>query len=145
MKIIAKQPLTIACSYLWIGFVCAISLLETWINTRSIGSTTDAELGRIVFLYVNKIEWVLAASILLNIIFYKHLTGLFSYLLFSAVLIILACQTFWLLPELRERVLNHVHGENLRPTYLHIYYITGDIVKCVCLLLFSFTMFRQID
>ena len=81
MKILARQPLTIACAYLWIGFVGAISLMETWINTKINGSTPTNELGRIVIIYLNKIEWVFAISIILNIVFYRNRTGLYSYIL----------------------------------------------------------------
>ncbi|HMY83499.1 MAG TPA: hypothetical protein PLC76_08800 [Saprospiraceae bacterium] len=145
MKILARQPLTIACAYLWIGFVGAISLMETWINTKINGSTPTNELGRIVIIYLNKIEWVFAISIILNIVFYRNRTGLYSYILLFLTMLILTGQTFWLIPELRDNLLDHVHGHEIPPNYLHIFYLGGDAIKVICLFLLSFTMYRQID
>ncbi|MDY0090288.1 MAG: hypothetical protein RBR78_07970, partial [Flavobacteriaceae bacterium] len=66
-----KMPIALTASFLWIGFVCAISFMEAWLKFRAPGVTIPLGLGigRLVFNALNKVEWIFATAILGNILF----------------------------------------------------------------------------
>ena len=70
--IIVKMPIAVAviATFLWIGFVCAISFMEAWLKFRAPGITLPLGLGigRLVFNALNKVEWIFALVIITNII-----------------------------------------------------------------------------
>lgn len=51
-----KQPVALACLLTWIGFVCAISFLEAWLQFQTPGVTLPIGLGigKLVFGALNK-------------------------------------------------------------------------------------------
>jgi len=65
---VVKHPISLIATFLWIGFVGAISFMEAWLKFRAEGITMPLGLsiGRLVFDALNKVEWVLAIAILLN-------------------------------------------------------------------------------
>ena len=67
------MPIALTASFLWIGFVCAISFMEAWLKFRAPGVTIPLGLGigRLVFNALNKVEWIFATAILGNILFHK--------------------------------------------------------------------------
>lgn len=64
-----KFQLAIASVFLWIGFVCAISFMEAWLKFSAPGVTIPIGLGigRLVFSALNKVEWLLAIVIIVNL------------------------------------------------------------------------------
>jgi len=46
-----KMPVAAICTFVWIGFVCAISFMEAWLKFRAPGITVPLGLGigRLVF------------------------------------------------------------------------------------------------
>ena len=137
--IIVKQPMSLISTFLWIGFVGAISFMEAWLKFRAEGITLPLGLGigRLVFSALNKIEWVLAIAILLNQFFdfksiqWKSLIG------FSIPFLILIVQTVWLLPALDHRAELIIQGQLLPPSKLHFYYVGLEVIKVVCLFIFG--------
>lgn len=65
-----KMPIALIITFLWIGFVCAISFMEGWLKFRAPGITLPLGLGigKLVFNALNKVEWVFAIAILINLI-----------------------------------------------------------------------------
>ena len=63
-----KMPIALIITFLWIGFVCAISFMEAWLKFRAPGITLPLGLGigRIVFDALNKMEWIFSVIIILN-------------------------------------------------------------------------------
>ena len=61
-------------TFLWIGFVCAISFMEAWLKFRAPGITRPLGLGigRLVFKALNKVEWFFAFVL---VVCYFLLTG----------------------------------------------------------------------
>lgn len=140
---IVKHPITVITTFLWIGFVCAISFMEAWLKFRAEGITLPLGLGigRLVFSSLNKVEWVLAIAILLNQFFdyksiqWKKLIG------FIIPFILLVIQTLWLLPALDHRAELIIQGQILPPSNLHFYFVGIEVVKVICLFLFGISLF----
>ena len=54
---VVKMPIALICTFLWIGFVCAISFMEAWLKFRAPGISVPLGLGigRLVFNALNKV------------------------------------------------------------------------------------------
>ena len=140
-----KYPVAIVCTFLWIGFVCAISFMEAWLKFRAPGITVPLGLGigRIVFSALNKVEWVLSIVILVNLFFpsgYKFSSISIAYFV---TLLLLVIQTAWLLPALDIRAELHIRGEIVPPSNLHFYYVGMEAVKVICLSIFGTSLFKM--
>lgn len=130
------------CTFLWIGFVGAISFMEAWLKFRAPGITVALGLGigRLVFKALNKVELIFAFVILLNI--FLHSTNFLSWqtFVFAIPLLLLVIQTFWLLPALDIRAELHIQGQQVPPSNLHFYYIGMELLKVVGLIIFGITL-----
>lgn len=158
MMIVAKYPLAIISAFLWVGFVCAISFLEAWLKFRAPGITIPLGLGigRLVFSALNKIEWVFAIAIIINLVFDRgfsfssfslrdslSISSSTAILLFIP-LVMLILQTFWALPTLDARAEIHLTGGTPPPSVLHFYYVGMELVKVGCLVAFGIGLFKRI-
>ena len=139
-----KHPVAVVSVFLWTGFVCAISFMEAWLKFRAPGINLPLGLGigRLVFSALNKVEWVLAISILLNFLLSRNKETNWSYLLFATAFIILIIQTFYALPALDIRAQQHIDGLPVQPSNLHFLYIAFELVKVVSLFIFGLKLFR---
>lgn len=143
--IAAKMPIAIIATFLWIGFVCAISFMEAWLKFRAPGITVPLGLGigQLVFNVLNKVEWVFAITIIVNII-WSGSSELWSWqnLLILVPFSLLLIQTFWLLPALDARAELYIQGQVVTPSNLHFYYVGFEIIKTICLATFGLTLFK---
>lgn len=130
--------------FLWIGFVCAISFMEAWLKFRAPGITVPLGLGigRLVFNALNKVEWVFAVIIIINLIWSSNNLLKWQSFLFVVPLILLLFQTLWLLPTLDARAELHIQGELVSSSYLHYYYVGFEVIKLICLFTFGITLFK---
>ncbi|AVR47151.1 hypothetical protein C7S20_18905 [Christiangramia fulva] len=135
---VLEYPVAIVAAILWIGFVGAISFMESWLKFKAPGISVKLGLGigRLVFSALNKIELILAIAIMTNLVVEGDIF-IFRNLLFFVPLLLLVVQTLWLLPALDIRAKILIGGEELSPTYLHFYYVGMEIMKVGCLLSFS--------
>lgn len=145
MKVIKSSTAT-AFVFLWIGFVCAISFMEAWLKFQAPGITLELGLGigKLVFGALNKIEWVFSIIILLSMIITKQkiFKGVNLLLLFSIVIV--AIQTFWLLPVLFERANLHILGLNVSSrSFVHYFYIIIEVVKVVFLVILGISLLKR--
>lgn len=140
-----KYSLVIASVFLWIGFVSAISFLEAWLKFRAPGITVPLGLGIgwLVFFALNKIEWVFALVIFVNLLYTQNWTLQGNQLLLLLPLVILIIQTAWLLPALDARADLHIHGAEIPPSYLHLYYVVGELIKVTALILFGTKLLKS--
>lgn len=143
MKLVAK-PTVVVATFLWIGFVCAISFMEAWLKFRAPGITVNLGLGigRLVFMALNKVEWLLAA-----IIFISYAKDLASFLATKKILILVALcvltlQTVWLLPTLDARAEILLKTNTLPPSHLHLYYVFAEVIKVGALTIFGISQFK---
>lgn len=139
-----KYPLIVSSVYLWMGFVCAISFMEAWLKFRAPGVSLPVGLGigKLVFAALNKVEWVFAAAIILNLLVAKSLLGISNIGLYIPVLILLL-QTVWLLPALDARAELHIKGGAVPSSNIHFYYVAMEVVKVISLFIFSIKLFKS--
>lgn len=144
--ITVKMPMALICTFLWIGFVCAISFMEAWLKFRAPGITVPLGLGigRLVFNALNKVELVFAIVILINILWQTSDILKWQNLAFAVPFALLLIQTLWLLPALDARAELHIQGQYVPPSNLHFYYVGMELVKIVGLSLFGITLFKNI-
>lgn len=143
--IFVKYPFALAVTFLWIGFVCAISFLEAWLKFRAPGITIPLGLGigRLVFSALNKIEWVLAIAIIADILFSKgHLFELKN-VFFILPFFILLAQTAIVLPILDARAEMHIMGQDVLHSNVHFYYVGCEVVKVFSLFIFGIKLFNS--
>ncbi len=133
-----EYPVALIAAILWIGFVSAISFMESWLKFKAPGITVNLGLGigRLVFSVLNKIELVLSLAIIINLIVAGNISNSRN-LLFFLPFLLLILQTIWLLPALDVRAVNSIKGEELPKTHLHFYYVGMEVVKVGCLFMFS--------
>lgn len=143
---LVKNPLSLISTFLWIGFVCAISFMEAWLKFQAPGITIPLGLGigRLVFDALNKVEWVFAIAIIFSgsVVTEKWLR--FKNLAFVVPLLLLFMQTFWVLPALDARAELVINEQILPPSNLHFFYIGMEIIKIVALITFGISHFKTI-
>lgn len=140
-----KMPIALVASFLWIGFVCAISFLESWIKFKAPGITLPLGLGigKLVFAALNRVEWVLAIAIIVNMAIVKRSLFTLGNILFFIPLVILVLQTFWLLPVLSDRADLHIQGQLVPPSNIHYYYVGIEFIKLIGLFIFGISLFNK--
>ena len=140
-----KYPLVVISTFLWIGFVCAISLLEAWLKFSAPGVTIAIGLGigRLVFNALNKAELVFCAAILFHFITARKDLLKVNSVFFLVPMLLLLAQTFWLLPALDVRAELYINQEKMSPSNLHLYYVAIEVIKVACLSLFGISLFKK--
>ncbi len=140
-----KYPYALAAIFIWIGFFGAISFMEAWLKFRAPGITLPLGLGigRLVFSALNKVEWVLAFIIILNLIYTKSEILSLKNLAYFIPVIIIALQSFWLLPKLDARAELYITGQNVPESNIHFVYIIFEIRKVVYFFIYGIVLFLQ--
>jgi len=140
-----KDPFAIASVYLWVGFVCAISFMESWLKFKAPGVDLPIGLGidRLVFSTLNKVEWFFAIVIVFSFFSSKNNLLTIQNIAFFLPVLALILQTFWFLPILDQRAQMHIHGEIVPPSNTHFYYIIMEILKVGSLIIFSIKLFKN--
>lgn len=140
-----KTAPAIVATFLWIGFVSAISFMEAWLKFQAPGITIPLGLGigRLVFNALNKVEFVLAFIIIIQLVLSKSYGINRQSIWFLIPFVLLISQTFWLLPALDVRADMHIQQQHVPPSNLHIYYVAMEVVKVFCLSLFGLLFFTQ--
>lgn len=124
---------------IWLGMILGISFLEAPLKFQApnITLTLGLGIGKIVFTALNKVEMIFSVLLLGWLAFqFKNLNTVVLILLIFLILL-LAIQSFWLLPILNERVENLLNGIKVAKTNHHFYYVAFEIIK-VGLLIFGF-------
>lgn len=139
-----KDPYIIPIVYLWIGFICAISFMEAWLKFKAPGVNIQIGLGigRLVFGALNKVEWFFAIMIIVSLFISKNYFFSFYHIFYYLPLLLIALQTFWLLPALDIRAQMHIDGKIVPHSNLHWYYVAMEIIKVVSLFLFSIKIYK---
>jgi hypothetical protein len=149
MKVVQSSTITISV-FIWIGFIAAISFMESWLKFSAEGVTIPIGLGigRLVFGMLNKVEWILAIIILGAIVYQKQFLSLKNNYLYYFSIFLLILQTVWLLPALDTRAQMYIDGlidaENSQRSYNHFIYAGMEVVKVVCLSLYGWQLFKTV-
>ncbi len=125
----------IAVVLFWAGFVSSISFIEAWLKFRIEGVTLNIGLriGKRIFRALNRMEWIFLASYCIFWI-YRFNTFNGSIATLSTLLfVILALQTFYLLPRLEKRIDLILAGENVIKSKHHLYFIAAETLKVILL------------
>jgi len=142
---VVKMPIALIFTFVWIGFVCAISFMEAWLKFRAPGITVPLGLGigRLVFNALNKVELVFAFVIFVNIL--RDISNILKWqkLAFAIPITLLLIQTIWLLPTLDARAEMHIQGQLVPPSNLHFYYVGMEVFKVASLTIFGITLFKN--
>ncbi len=138
--------ITVIASFIWVGFIGAISFMEAWLKFQASGLSISVGLGigKLVFNALNKVELSFAALIIINQVVAMRLilTRVNSFYLIA--LGILIVQTVYLLPSLETRADTIINGGELTPSNLHKYYILAEIIKVLCLVIFGWSTLDRI-
>ncbi len=129
----------IAISFLWVGFVCAISFMESWLKFRADGVTLEIGLsiGKLIFKALNRVEWVLCIALI--VLVFTDANKLINYknLILGFLIIVLVCQTFWVLPGLEARAELKIQNIELPPSNLHFIFVIAECLKVLGLCLYG--------
>ncbi len=128
---------------IWIGCVSAISFMEAWLKFQAPNVTlaVGLSIGKLIFYGLNKVEWVFASLIMA--LFLLEKLPMKSALYFYIPCSLLTLQTFWLQPALGRRVDSILEGKALAPSFLHVYYLSMEGIKVLCLCLFCVGLFAR--
>ena len=135
----------IMCTFLWSGFICAISFMESWLKFRAPGITMPVGLsiGKLVFSALNKVEWFFTIIISIGLFLLRNQIAHLQIVWFVVIIAILFIQTAWLLPALNSRAKAMISGKTLPRSRLHWYFVTAEVVKLVLLILFGFGLLEM--
>ncbi|GET22737.1 hypothetical protein [Prolixibacter denitrificans] len=143
-KRIAFAPIIIL--MFWAGFVCAISFMEAWLKFQAPGVTLPIGLGigKLVFTGLNRVEIVLT---LLLLYFVKRNFGFLKdklTFMVAGLAVIVAIQTFVLLPVLTHRAVEIINGAQPTSDPAHFVYIGLEVIKVILLFSATFGVIRKL-
>ena len=130
---------------LWIGFVCAISFMETPLKFQAPSLTLPValEIGHLVFHALNALEigfaFAITAITLLND-WPRRIRALTHF-----IALLLATQTILLYTVLDARTLAIIHGLEVPERSFHPYYVALEGVKLVLLLYLAYLQLEEYD
>lgn len=124
---------------IWIGMLIGISFLEAPLKFQAPNITVPLGLGigKLVFSALNKFEIVFSIVFIVWLYFNYQCLEWASLFAVGLPVIMVALQTFWLLPVLGVRADLLISGQELSKSYHHIYYVAMEFMK-VGLLLFGY-------
>lgn len=99
------------------------------------------EVGQVTFYLFSRIEWALAVALLLASVLGSSRASRGLALL---LLVLVATQATWLLPELDARVDAVVSGRSLPPSQHHMLYAVVEVAKLLLLAMAGLIGFRAI-
>ncbi|MEO8415889.1 MAG: hypothetical protein ABI472_19670 [Ginsengibacter sp.] len=136
----------IACTFIWTGFIAAISFMESWLKFRAPNLTlpVGVSIGKLVFNALNKVEWTFAIIVGVSLFFYGSEIKSFFVEWFLIIVAILIFQTVWLLPALNRRAKLIISGKNLARSSLHWYFTGLEFVKLLLLIFFGSGLLKTI-
>lgn len=138
LSFIKNVPIVITC--VWIGFLGAISFMESWLKFEApnLSLAVGLEIGALVFAALNKVEILFSIILIISIIALKNSKFSIQFLYpFYIAIVILMLQSFWLLPTLNERALLIIQGIEVVESKLHVTYVIMEVLKVIGLLIFG--------
>ena len=140
------KRIIIITTFIWVGFICAISFMESWLKFQAPNITTEIGLGigKLVFGALNIMEFVFMVIITSNyiVLFKKRKLQLSS--AFLIVITIVLLQTFWLLPTLSQRAELIIQNVQVQKNNFHVVYVLLEIIKTICLFYFGTNLLKTL-
>ncbi len=119
---------------LWAGLLLGVSFIATPVKFMAPNLTMPValEVGKATFHVFNKIEW--GMLILVVLAAYLHSPHTLKWWLVGMLAMLMALESFWLLPALDIRADLVIAGGSTVPGKLHWFYIMADVIKLITLL-----------
>lgn len=119
---------------LWAGLLLGVSFIATPVKFMAPNLTMPIalEVGKATFHVFNKIEW--GVLILVVLAAYLHSPHMLKWWLIGMLAMLMALESFWLLPALDIRADLVIAGGSAAPSKLHWFYIMADVIKLITLL-----------
>lgn len=140
------KRIIIITTFIWVGFICAISFMESWLKFQAPNITTEIGLGigKLVFGALNIMEFVFMVIITSSyiVLFKKRKLQLSS--AFLIVITIVLVQTFWLLPTLSQRAELIIQNVQVQKSNFHVVYVLLEIIKTICLFYFGTNLLKTL-
>jgi len=129
-------------SFVWVGFLLAISFMEAWVQFRatSLDFATGLDVGMHVFGALNLVERFFAVALVVYVfIYYTNrvvvVTGL-------TIFTFIVAQSGYLLPELNEHVKLITQGLEPESSSVHHLYVGMEVVKLIALFVLGFRQLK---
>ncbi len=119
---------------LWAGLLLGVSFISTPAKFMAPNLTMPValEVGKATFHLFNKVEWGIMGLTLLAA--YFDGSGILHWWLAGVLAVLMALETFWLLPVVDIRADLVIAGESVYSGKPHLFYIIADILKITTLL-----------
>lgn len=133
-----------AVAAVWAGLLLGVSFLATPAKflAPSLSLSVALDVGRHTFAVFNKLEWLLAATVLLMAFGAR---ARLSAMLVIAVCLVVVVETFWLLPLLDQRAGLIILGQQPPASNRHSLYILLELAKLAALIVVSIDMTRRLQ
>lgn len=129
-------------SFVWIGFLLAISFMEAWVKFRaeSLDLPTALDVGSHVFSALNMVERFFSVALLVYVFIYytDKLVVLTGLTIFTFVI----AQSGYLLPELNQHAQLIIQGMQPEKSSVHLMYGLMEFVKLIALFVLGFRQVR---
>lgn len=140
MNKIAKYGFVL--SFVWIGFLLAISFMEAWVKFRaeSLDLPTALDVGTHVFGALNMVERFFSVALLVYVFIYytDKLVVVIGVIIFTFIV----AQSGYLLPELNENAQLIIQGMVPEKNSVHHMYVIMEVIKVVALSILGFRQVR---
>lgn len=145
MKPKINYPYALPATFIWLGFLCAISFMEAWLKFKAPGVTLAIGLGigKLVFGALNKVEWFLTIIIFINFLFVRERKNGLRNLLLFILIIILLLESFWGLPALDNMANLIIQNKPVPPSNLHIVYVALEVLKLITLIFLGIWLMKR--
>ena len=119
---------------IWLGLVLGLSFIEAPLKFQAPGISLQLGLGigQLVFGVLNKIEIALNLLLILFVSYHYNASKIILGATIVLTLIILL-QSVVLLPQLNQRAMQIILGENLPTSYHHLAFVMLEILKLIIL------------
>ncbi|WP_321295637.1 hypothetical protein [Marinifilum fragile] len=129
-------------TFIWVGFILAISFMEVWVKFRaeSLDTPTALEVGMHVFGALNFVERIFTAILLVYV--FVHYTDKVVVVTGITIFTFIVAQSGYLLPELNEHAQLIMQGMQPEKSSVHLMYVVMEVIKLVALFILGFRQVR---
>lgn len=138
------EPAAAFVATLWLGMVLGVSFIATPVKFQapSLSLPVALEIGRATFSLFSKIEWGIAALLVLALLAGQR--RILPFILGAAAVAILLTEQLWLLPVLDARVEAIIAGIPTPADWRHFLYIAIETIKIIVLAVLSIYLLRKL-
>ena len=125
--------------WIWAGMILGVSFIATPVKFHALGITMPIALavGKVTFHLFNTLEWCMFLCVFTLQIFSGSTRK--KLLIITAIFLVLAMQTWWLMPALDSRIdlITAGKSEPLSSGYIHWFYVIAECSKVLLILIYA--------